>query len=83
MCGSLDAKPAKGFWSQAQGDCRASMVDGPTKWAMLVTDMRLGRSIHVPAFFKLCGNQAKLIPWKLLSSGRGSDHTRRFPQVWT
>ena len=32
-----------------QGDRLASMVDGPTKRAMLVTDMGRGRSIHVPA----------------------------------
>ena len=35
------------------------MIDGPTKRAVLVTDVGRGRSIQVPAFFGLCGNQAK------------------------
>ena len=34
---------------QKQGDRRTSMVDGPAKRAMLVTDMDRGRLIHIPA----------------------------------
>ena len=37
------------YFSNLQGDRAASMVDGPTKRAMLVIDMDRGRSIHVPA----------------------------------
>ena len=49
MCAHLNMVNQAFYFSSLQGDRLASMVDGPTKRAMLVIDMDRGRSIHVPA----------------------------------